>query len=134
LHDLFASHEDTEVIGSEPLADSIGLESLFIPAEPLVDIIFVHGFWGGARKSWSKSALPSKFWPKEWLSKDPAFEHARISTYGYAADFQNEREGAQDLSKLGAHFFQELKSSSYINDNCVVSRCGTRIWTSNMMI
>jgi hypothetical protein len=90
------------------------------PPDPLVDIVFVHGFWSGARKGWSKSADPAKFWPKEWLRKDPGFRHARISSYGYAADFENERDGPHDLSKIGNALFHELKSSSYINDNCIV--------------
>lgn len=119
LHDLFPSQEDKAYNFGEVAPDNIGLEVLVLPPDPLIDIIFVHGFWGGARKSWSKSANPANFWPKEWLRKDPEFKHARISSYGYAGDF-NHQDGPHDLSKVGTSLFHELESSSYINDNRMV--------------
>jgi hypothetical protein len=118
LHDLFPS-QDKAYNFEEDTPDNIGLEVLVLPPDPLIDIIFVHGFWGGARKSWSKSANPANFWPKEWLRKDPEFKHARISSYGYAGDFYHQ-DGPHDLSKVGTSLFHELKSSSYINDNRMV--------------
>ena len=50
-----------------------GLATIHSPSEPLLEFIFIHGLGGGSRKTWSFSSKLHHFWPKEWLSKDPAF-------------------------------------------------------------
>ncbi|KXG50320.1 uncharacterized protein PGRI_062870 [Penicillium griseofulvum] len=54
--------------------------------EAVVDLIFVHGVNGGSQSTWTKDGDPSMFWPREWLSKDHAFQDVRIHTFGYASD------------------------------------------------
>jgi hypothetical protein len=52
-----------------------------------VNIIFVHGLGGSARETWTH--YPSKtFWPT-LLHEDDRFANARISTFGYDANFTN---------------------------------------------
>ena len=66
---------------SDAASDSkgaLGLNTSYSSSEPLIDYVFVHGLGGGSRKTWSESADPGSFWPKEWLSKDPAFKNARV--------------------------------------------------------
>ncbi|KAF5560596.1 nacht wd [Fusarium phyllophilum] len=61
----------------------LGLNLLYCPTEPEIDLIFVHGLGGNSRKTWSKSfADQSHFWPEDWLSQDPAFRNVRIHSYG----------------------------------------------------
>ena len=50
-------------------------------AEPLVDIIFVHGLTGDATETW-QCLTDEVFWP-EWLQHD--LEHLAIYTLGYPA-------------------------------------------------
>ena len=53
----------------------------------IVNIVFVHGLGGAARETWTHQ--PSNtFWPS-LLPEDDRFANARISTFGYDADFKN---------------------------------------------
>jgi hypothetical protein len=53
----------------------------------IVGIVFVHGLGGSARETWIHS--PSKiFWPT-LLHEDDRFANARISIFGYDADFKS---------------------------------------------
>ena len=61
----------------------LGLNILNSPPEVLVELVFVHGLGGGSRKSWSKSRSEGHFWPRSWLSRDPAFRDVRIYSFGY---------------------------------------------------
>ena len=70
----------------------LGLNLLHTVDGPLVDFIFIHGLGGGSRKTWSKSPRQQHFWPKEWLSRDSEFEHVRIHSFGYKADWSEKRE------------------------------------------
>ncbi|GIJ87379.1 hypothetical protein Asppvi_006285 [Aspergillus pseudoviridinutans] len=71
----------TEVSAKE-LRGPLGLILLFSPEQPLIDLIFVHGLGGGSRKTWSKTASASHYWPKEWLPRDPAFKNVRVHSFG----------------------------------------------------
>ncbi|KAI9763965.1 MAG: hypothetical protein M1840_008999 [Geoglossum simile] len=43
-----------------------------------VDIVFVHGLWGGRESTWTKDGV---IWPKDLLSED--IPNSRILSYGY---------------------------------------------------
>ena len=60
-----------------------GLRVLHKPAEPLVDVILVHGLTGGSYNTWLE-ADSEIFWPVHLLSKD--VPDARIMAFGYGAD------------------------------------------------
>jgi pimeloyl-ACP methyl ester carboxylesterase len=53
------------------------------PPEALVELVFVHGLGGGSRKSWSQTKHEDHFWPRSWLSRDPAFRNVRVHSFGY---------------------------------------------------
>ena len=100
----------------EDSKDVVGLQLLFLPPEPLVHLIFVHGLWGHYRNSWSRSVAPSSFWPKEWLSRDPDFKHVRISSYAYSMpsytdEYANKNSIASDQ---GRRLFDRLQDSEYL--------------------
>jgi hypothetical protein len=68
----------------------LGLRVLHEPhpgATTTVSIIFVHGLGGSARSTWENKAS-NKFWPT-FLHEDDNLANARISTFGYDADFKN---------------------------------------------
>jgi len=70
---------DTIVVGDgvDDARGPLGLNLLYSPSEPLIDFIFVHGLGGGSRKTWGKTSSVTRFWPQEWLPKDPAFKNVR---------------------------------------------------------
>lgn len=82
-------------MSNNELRGPMGLTLLHTVPEPVVDFIFVHGFGGGSRKSWSLSPDPNHYWPKEWLSKDPSFRCARIFSFGYSTDGNESGKGEQ---------------------------------------
>ena len=94
--------------------DVVGLQLLFLPPEPLVDLIFVHGLWGHYKESWSRSVAPSSFWPKEWLSRDPEFKHVRISSYGYNMPRYGYGNRESIASDQGKRLFDSLQNSDYL--------------------
>jgi hypothetical protein len=53
----------------------------------LIDIVFVHGLRGTSHRTWAKSGRSELFWPKAWLPDEEEIRNARISTFGYDADF-----------------------------------------------
>jgi hypothetical protein len=94
LSDLAVSRERTVAGASTSSlpARPIGLRVLHQPNTEstnvnAVNIIFVHGLGGSARETWTH--YPSKtFWPT-LLYEDDRFANARISTFGYDANFKN---------------------------------------------
>ena len=71
----------------------LGLTTVFEPGEnvaPVADIIFVHGLNGGSQSTWTKGSDLSRFWPKEWLPEDNAFQDTRIHTFGYPSGLSHE--------------------------------------------
>ncbi|KAF5636244.1 heterokaryon incompatibility protein het-E-1 [Fusarium tjaetaba] len=83
----------------------LGLNLLYCPAEPEIDLIFVHGLGGNSRKTWSKSfADQSHFWPEDWLSQDPAFRNVRIHSYGYDSYYLKGKEDCLNVHHIGKSF------------------------------
>jgi WD40 repeat protein len=99
---------------SEDLKGPLGLEPLAIPAEPMVDFVFVHGLGGGSRMSWSKGQDPALFWPKYWLPRDPEFRNVRIHSFGYDADWTERRTSILDLGDFGNKLLTALQLSEWI--------------------
>ena len=84
---------------STPTADNaasssegrLGLRVLHEPhpqATTVVNIIFVHGLGGSALSTWTSTTASKTFWPT-LLHEDSRLANARISTFGYDADFKN---------------------------------------------
>ncbi|KAK8023124.1 WD40 repeat-like protein, partial [Apiospora marii] len=101
----------------------LGLNTLFEPehATPEVDLVFIHGLGGGSRKRWSKSLDPLHYWPKAWLPDDPEFQHVRVHTFGYKADWGERRQ-----SMLGIHDFAQSLLGEIKNDP-LIRRDNTRL-------
>jgi hypothetical protein len=69
----------------------LGLNTLYDPPLPAIaDLIFVHGFAGGSRSTWSKNHDPNLFWPQEWLPKDNKFQDVRIHSFGYNTNWEKD--------------------------------------------
>ncbi|KAF2742947.1 hypothetical protein M011DRAFT_252802 [Sporormia fimetaria CBS 119925] len=104
-------HDDDDAFGA------LGLINLLSPAQPLVDIIFVHGLAGGSRKTWSSSKKLQHFWPKEWLSRDPGFEHARVYSFGYRSDWINTKSSILDVGVFAETLLASIQSSPSMVEN-----------------
>jgi len=119
--------------GGWELKDEVGLQLLH-PARtvsntlPSVDIIFVHGLGGSARKTWTQP-LTKSFWPT-WLHEMDGFKNCRILTFGYDAnigvlDVGNELEipdfATQLLHEISSDYYRRgrevtpQKESAYIS-------------------
>jgi hypothetical protein len=79
----------------EPVSSSssgrLGLRLLHEPraeATTVVNIIFVHGLGGSPISTWTSTTASKTFWPT-LLHEDDRLANARISTFGYDADFKN---------------------------------------------
>lgn len=84
---------------------------MFEPEEVLVDFVFVHGLRGGSRKTWSFSADPAYFWPKEWLPGDPDFKNVRIHTFGYHSNWGESKASDFNVHDFGQNLIEELHNS-----------------------
>ncbi|KGO68203.1 hypothetical protein PITC_038700 [Penicillium italicum] len=98
----------------EGVKGPLGLSLLYSPTAPGIDVIFIHGLGGSSRKTWSKSSLESHFWPKEWLSKDPAFKNVRIHSYGYDSYYLKGKEDCLNVHHIGKSFLGAISTSPYI--------------------
>ncbi|KAE8837006.1 hypothetical protein PTNB73_07910 [Pyrenophora teres f. teres] len=96
---------------NEETRGPLGLTVLYEPAEPLIDFVFVHGLRGGSRKTWSKSANPAHFWPKEWLPLEPHFKHVRIHTFGYNSDWMEKKGSIVTVHDFGQALLGDLYNS-----------------------
>lgn len=92
----------------------LGLSLLYSSTAPEIDFIFAHGLGGNSRKTWSKSSLQSHFWPKEWLSKDPAFKNVRIHSYGYDSYYLKGKEDCLNVHHIGKSFLGAISTSPCI--------------------
>ncbi|KAJ9500638.1 hypothetical protein H2202_003854 [Exophiala xenobiotica] len=87
--------------------DPLGLTVLHEPdADPVADIVFVHGLGGTSRQTWSKNRDPALFWPLEWLPFERTISSARISTFGYNAHFTSTSDTGSILNI--SHFAKDL--------------------------
>ncbi|ORY66267.1 NACHT and WD domain protein [Pseudomassariella vexata] len=101
--------------GTDDPRGPLGLHVLHSPAEPLAELIFVHGLGGGSRKTWSKESSSAHFWPKEWLSKDTGFKNVRIHTFGYNSDWAKSKENFLNVHHIGKSFLSEMSTSPYLD-------------------
>ncbi|KAJ6076856.1 hypothetical protein N7499_008837 [Penicillium canescens] len=99
---------------AEGVKGPLGLSLLYSPTTPDIDFIFVHGLGGNSRKTWTKSSLQSTFWPKEWLSKDPAFKNVRIHSYGYDSYYLKGKEDCLNVHHIGKSLLGAISTSPCI--------------------
>lgn len=107
---------------AEEIRGQYGLVLLSSPSEPVVDFVFVHGLRGGSRKTWSKSADPRHFWPKEWLPRDPDFRHVRVHSFGYNSDWATSNNSVLNIHDFGRSLLGALHDSSLIRRDANVSQ------------
>jgi len=113
---LFKRFRSLRTRSTEVVFDSygpLGLNTLFVPSNPQIEYIFVHGLGGGSAKTWCLEPEPWFFWPKEWLPRHPDFRNARIHSFGYDADY---RRGCPSL--LGIRDFGLGLLSALMNSEC----------------
>lgn len=104
-------------VSAEELRGPLGLILLFSPEQPLIDLIFVHGLGGGSRKTWSKTASASHYWPKEWLPRDPAFKNVRVHSFGYDSDWIKGRANCLDINHFARSLLGELSTSPHFHNS-----------------
>jgi hypothetical protein len=102
---------------AEEIWGSYGLNLLYKPSEPLVDLIFVHGLRGGSRKTWSYSDDPLDFWPNEWLPRDNNFKHVRIHSFGYNSDWGETKESILNIHDFGKALLGDIENSPEIRQD-----------------
>jgi hypothetical protein len=93
---------------------SLGLRPLHLSAEPLVDLVFVHGLRGGSIKTWRKGNDPRLYWPQNWLPLDPDFQNANIHSFGYNADFGETKDSILNVHDFGRALLGEMRISPHI--------------------
>jgi len=103
------------------IVGNYGLNLLYTPPVPLLELIFVHGLRGGSRKTWSHSSDPYSYWPKEWLPRDPEFKNARIYSFGYNSDWGERKDSLLGLQDFGKYLLSEMMNSPAIIQNGDVS-------------
>ncbi|MCJ1378546.1 hypothetical protein MMC17_001645 [Xylographa soralifera] len=96
---------------SDDLKGPLGLNLLYVPSEPFVDLIFVHGLGGGSRKTWAKTSNLYHYWPKEWLPRDPEFKHVRIHSFGYAAHWGERKSSILEINDFASSLLGEIKDN-----------------------
>ena len=76
-------------VSSQEGQDPLGLKVIHRPlGDRRVDIVFVHGLGGSSRMTWSKNRNLDFFWPLKFLPFEQDINEARISTFGYNANFR----------------------------------------------
>ncbi|RYP67309.1 hypothetical protein DL771_007327 [Monosporascus sp. 5C6A] len=91
-----------------------GIKLLYSPADPIVDIVFVHGLTGDREKTWT-ARDGSEPWPKVLLPSE--LPTARVLTFGYDAYVVDWR-GVVSQNRIGNHASNLLTSlASYREDN-----------------
>ncbi|ETS03981.1 hypothetical protein M419DRAFT_7051 [Trichoderma reesei RUT C-30] len=79
-------------------------------------MIFIHGLGGGSIKTWCDSSgpAPASCWPRDWLPADAEFEHVRIHTFGYEADWRE-----RTPSILSVHDFAQSLLGEMMNHQLI---------------
>lgn len=98
---------------------STGLQLLHASAQPLVDMIFVHGLRGGSIKTWRKGSEHHNFWPQFWLPFEPGFENVNIYTFGYDSDWADFEPCILDVHAFGQNLLEQMRNYPYLRDNVV---------------
>lgn len=111
------SRASTVVDDGSDTKGSLGLTLLYAPSEPRFDFVFVHGLGGGSRKTWSKTASASHYWPREWIPKDPAFKDVRVHSFGYDSDFVKGNDSCLNIHHIGKSLLGELSTSPHLGDS-----------------
>ncbi|PTB65337.1 hypothetical protein BBK36DRAFT_1204982, partial [Trichoderma citrinoviride] len=98
---------------------SLGLSTLYEPPDGIViaEMIFIHGLGGGSIKTWcgsSSGSAPPSCWPRDWLPADAEFEHVRIHTFGYEADWRE-----RTPSILSVHDFAQSLLGEMMNHQLI---------------
>lgn len=92
----------------------LGLRMLSASAEPLVELIFVHGLRGGSVKTWQKGSDPSLFWPQEWLRAEPEFRNVTVHSFGYDSDWGSSKPSVLNVHDFGRALYEEIRSSPWL--------------------
>ncbi|RDW59059.1 hypothetical protein BP5796_11983 [Coleophoma crateriformis] len=97
----------------------LGLSVVWSPDEsPSVDIVFIHGLGGKSMGTWAAGGKPSLFWPKEFLSLEPVIQTARVSTFGYYADFRTRApKNFLDIEDFALRLLSDLKNGQDAGNN-----------------
>lgn len=120
------TEKDCSIGSIENHKGPLGLNLLHAVADPLIDFIFVHGLGGGSQKTWSKSANPDHFWPKEWLSRDPEFGFVRTYSFGYKVDWSERKESALNIHDFARSLLGEIQCCPDIRRSKVSSNIPRR--------
>ncbi|RYP10705.1 hypothetical protein DL764_000495 [Monosporascus ibericus] len=92
----------------------LGIKLLYSPADPTVDIVFVHGLTDDREKTWTARER-SEPWPKVLLPSE--LPTARVLTFGYDAYVADWREVVSQ-NRIGKHAWNLLASlASYREDD-----------------
>lgn len=102
------------VESAEEKRGKLGLNLICDRAEPLVEIVFVHGLGGGSRKTWCKDDDPKLFWPKEWLQRDPEFRNVRVYSFGYDSEWVTRKDSQLDVHDFGKSLLSALRGDRFI--------------------
>ncbi|RPB26854.1 WD40 repeat-like protein [Terfezia boudieri ATCC MYA-4762] len=99
---------------AEEIHGPLGLNLLYSPPEPQIELVFVHGLGGGSRKTWCKDGDAANYWPKEWLPMHPEFRNVRIHSFGYDSSYLNMNKSLLSVHDFGLSLLTELRSSPLI--------------------
>ncbi|KAI1747448.1 hypothetical protein F4782DRAFT_521079 [Xylaria castorea] len=92
-----------------PSTSEFGLHIIHQPEHAVLDIIFVHGLGGHSRKTWSKDHDSSFFWPGLWLPSETDIGSARISTFGYNADWRSATKSISNVTDFAKELLFEMR-------------------------
>ncbi|KAG9233799.1 NACHT and WD domain protein, partial [Amylocarpus encephaloides] len=92
----------------------LGLNLLHLAAEPLIDIIFVHGLRGGSIKTFRKDEDSRLFWPQYWLPADSDFASASIHSFGYNSDWSDKKDSILNVHDFGRALLEEMRNSPHL--------------------
>lgn len=95
----------------------LGLRPLHYSAEPLIDLIFVHGLRGGSIKTWRKGNDSRCFWPLCWLPMEHGMENVNIHTFGYDSDWASSRPSILNVHDFGQELLEEMRNAPYLRGN-----------------
>ncbi|KAL6868433.1 hypothetical protein J3F83DRAFT_737068 [Trichoderma novae-zelandiae] len=97
---------------------SLGLSTLYEPPDGAViaEMIFIHGLGGGSIKTWCDSSgpAPPSCWPRDWLPADAEFEHVRIHTFGYEADWRERTPSILSVHDFAQSLLEEMRNHQLI--------------------
>ncbi|KOS18727.1 Protein SERAC1 [Escovopsis weberi] len=109
--------EDQDDVVPKKEKGQLGLSTLHDTQDEAViaDIIFIHGLGGGSIKTWSDSSGKTTVcWPRDWLPGDPDFQHVRIHTFGYDADWKDKVPSILSVHDFAQILLGEMKNHHQI--------------------